>query len=252
MASVTSSIAGTRIEPKDTYVFMGGTTVTFKVTILNNGVPTTVDSSTVPFITILQPTRLNANSSNLPGIIATVNGSLVPGQEFEYQFSWTIPNTIIPDDEYVVMYQGMLGGISMTFGDEYFTITNVPGQVDIKVPSYATVTDIRMKKFNIDSYLPELYAKDLNMRNAIIEYHLKDAAIKLREELSMFKVRGNSENYRLFCIYYTIWSIMLGARGDDGSSVSDSNLATWQAEWMRVLAQEKRESVMQAIPMGRG
>lgn len=252
MPAVISSTAGTRTEPKDGYVFLSGTTVTFKMTILNNGVPTTVDSATQPFITILQPTRLNSTSANLPQVITQINGSLVPGQEFEYQFQWTIPPTVIPDDEYVVMYQGVLGSISMTFADEYFTITNVPGQVDGAFPSYATVTDVRMKKFNIDSFLPEIYAKDLNARNNVINYHLTDAGIRLREELSLFKTRGNSANYRLFCIYYAIWTILLAARGEDGSSVSDSNLATWQAEWMRVLAQEKREGVMQGIPLGRG
>lgn len=251
MAAVISSTAGTRTEPKDSYVFLGSTTATFKITVLSNGVPTTVDTATQPFITILQPKFLNNTSSNLPLQLAQVYGTLVPGQEYEYQFVWVIPSGVIPADEYVVMYQGQLGGMTMTFADEFFTITNVPGQIDGNFPSYATVDDVRKKKFNIDSYLPQIYAKDTQARNRIIEDHLSDAAVRLREELNMFKNRSNSANYRLFCIYYAVWTLMLAARGEDGSSISDSNLATWQAEWQRILSQEKRESAMQGISLGR-
>lgn len=100
--------------------------------------------------------------------------------------------------------------------------------------------------------MPPSTRADVNARNNIIEDHLKDASNRLREELNMSKARGNSENYRLFCIYYAIYTILLAARGEDGSSVSDQNILFWRGEADRILAQEKRKSVMQGVPLGRG
>jgi hypothetical protein len=56
----------------------------------------------------------------------------------------------------------------------------------------------------------------------------------------------------LFCVYYTVWTILLASRGEDGSSVSSENINFWRSEWERILAQEKREGVFQGIPVGRG
>jgi len=141
--------------------------------------------------------------------------------------------------------------MTFNFGDEFFCVTSAPGQINIKIPNYATVDDVRMLKFNIDDYLPKAYVTDIAKRNNIIEYHLRLGTTKIREELALFRARGNTENFRLFSVYYAIWSILLAARGEDGSSISDSNLSTWAAEWQRILAQEKRRGGAQAIPCGR-
>jgi hypothetical protein len=251
MARIISSTAGTRTEPKDGYVFIRGTTASFKMIFTNNGVPTKVDTATQPKILIIAPKFLDDGTPQ-PNVLAEIIGDLTPGQEFEYKFDWNIPVNQFPLDNYVVSYFGHLGGVQYNFGDEYFTVSTHAGVIGTKQPSYATVDDVRKHKFNIDSYLPEAFRKDLDSRNQLIEEHLQNATTRLREELNLSQARGMSENYRLFAIYYTIWSIMLAARGEDGSSVSDSNLTTWRAEWERILAQEKREGVFQGIPVGRG
>lgn len=251
MPAVISPVGGTRIEPTDGYTFVKGTTAIFKAVFMNEGRATKVDTGTDPSARILQPKFLNGGQPS-PIVIATLIGSLVSGQEYEYQFSWDIPSDTVPLDEYVIAYDGTLGSIDLNFGDEFFTVLGSPGQISLDLPSYATVNDVRMKKFNIDDYLPPSTRDDVTGRDRIIRYHLRDATIKLREELNLFKARGNSENFRLFCSYYAIWSILLAARGEDGSGVSDQNLIFWRKEWSRILAQEKRESVFQSIPCGRG
>jgi len=252
MSTVISPVSGTRTEPKDAYTFVRGTTATFKITFTNDGVKTKVDNLTVPVAKILKPRFLSGSDSPVPEILATLNGALVPGQEFEYQFIWSIPANQTPLDEYIVSYQGFLGSMEFNFGDEFFQVTAHAGQIGTHEPAYATVDDVRRKKFNIDDYLPDIFKKDLSKRNQLIEDHLRDASIRLREELNLHKARSFSENYRLFVIYYTIWSLLLAGRGEDGSSVSDQNIMFWRTEWERILAQEKREGVMQGIPIGRG
>lgn len=252
MSGVISPVTGTRIEPTDSYVFMRGTTATFKTIFTSDGVPTTVDSLTSPTAIILKPLFMSQTGSSIPEITATLIGTLVPGQQFEYQFVWPVPANMVPSDEYIISYSGSLGSISQNFGDEYFAITSIPGMIGMKKPSYATVDDIRKKKFNIDDYLPKTLAKDLNARNALLQSHLNDAASRLREELNLTGQRGNTENYKLFCVYYTIWSILLASRGEDGSSVSDNNILFWRTEWERILSQSKRKTVLQGIPFGRG
>lgn len=252
MAAIVSPVAGTRCEPVDSYVFIRGSSATFKCIFLSDSLPTTVDVGSIPSAYIMYPRFLSTADSPVPQIVATLQGSLVPGQEFEYQFQWDIPVSQDPLDEYIISYSGQLGGIIQNLGDEFFTITASPGMLSLAYPTYATVDDIRQAKFNIDSFLPEIYrGKDgLSFRNKIIQQHLRNATTKLREELSLNKKRGMSENYRLFCIYYTIWSIMLAARGEDGSSVSDSNIMMWKSEWQLILAQEKRQSLFQGLPIG--
>lgn len=252
MARVISSVAGTRSEPKDGYSFIRGSTNFFKIIFTNEGRPTQVDTATVPVARIYRPPFLSASSSPVPELVASIDGVLTPGQEFEYRFEWAIPANLAPSDEYIVSYIGQVAGQTVNVGDEYFSVSSTTGMVGTKTPSYATVDDVRKKKFNIDDYLPEVFKKDLDSRSKLIEDHLNDAAVRLREELALHKQRGFSENYRLFCIYYTVWSILLASRGEDGSSVSDQNINFWRSEWERILSQEKRQSVFQGIPVGRG
>lgn len=252
MARVISSVAGTRVEPKDAYIFVRGTSATFKITFLNNSQPTKVDTGFDPIAKIMQPAFLNSGGTPVPQLLATLQGSLVPGQEFEYQFVWNIPNDQTPLDDYVISFEGQLGGTTFNFGDEFFSVTSHAGMIGVSTPTYATVDDVRKKKFNIDTYLPEQFRKDVITRNQIIEEHLRDATQRLMEELNLNQARGFSINYRLFCVYYTVWSIMLASRGEDGSSVSSENLQFWRSEWERILQVEKRRGVMQGVPMGRG
>ncbi len=252
MARVISSVGGTRVEPKDAYVFIRGTIATFKITFLNNSQPTKVDTGFIPAAKIMQPAFLNSGGQPVPQLLATLPGSLVPGQEFEYQFQWDIPHDATPLDDYVVSFEGQLGGTNFNFGDEFFSVTSHAGNIGVSTPMYATVDDVRKKKFNIDTFLPEQFRKDLITRNQIIEEHLRDATQRLMEELNLNQARGFSINYRLFCVYYTVWSIMLASRGEDGSSVSSENLQFWRSEWERILQVEKRRGVMQGVPMGRG
>lgn len=252
MPAVVSPVAGTRVEPIDGYTFIRGTTATFKVIFLDNGVPTTVDVGTDPVARILEPNFLAEGNNPVPNVIATLTGTLVPGQQFEYEFVWNIPSNQVPIDNYIVSYEATIGSILNNFGDEFFAIKASAGQISIKTPSYATVDDVRKRKFNIDDYLPAATRADLTARNNLIEAHLRDATTKLREELNLSKSRGYSENYRLFATTYAIWSILLAARGEDGSSISDQNLTTWRGEWERILKQEKRESQVQGVPLGRG
>lgn len=252
MSRVISSVAGTRTEPKDSYMFVRGTTATFKITFLNNDRPVQVDTNTTPNAKILAPAFLNSGNTPVPEIIATLDGSLSPGQDFEYQFTWDIPVTLTPIDNFIISYQGLLGGQQFNFGDEFFTVVPGAGMINIQTPMFATVDDVRMKKFNIDTFMPEQIRADLTARNSLIENHLRDAADRLREELNLNQTRGMSANYRLFCVYYTIYTILLASRGEDGSSVSDNNINFWKGEAERILAQEKRKGVMQGVPMGRG
>lgn len=251
MAKIVSSIAGTRTEPLDSYKFLRGTTATFKVTFYNNGVPTKVNTATSPKAVVFAPAFLNG-AGPAPVAIAQIEGSLVTGQEYEYKFDWDVPSGLEPLNNYIVRYEATIGTITNIFGDEYFEVVSELGQVSIKTAGYATIDDIRRKKFNIDDYLPVSMKKDVQARNDMIQAHIDDATSRLREELPLFKQRGHSENYRLFVVYYTIWSILLAARGEDGSSVSDRNISFWQREWQKILDQEKREGVFQGIPLGRG
>lgn len=252
MPAVVSPTAGTRVEPIDGYVFVRGTTVKFKTILLSDGRPTTVDVGESPTAQILQPQHLDKSGSPVPVSVANLVGSLVSGQDFEYEFEWDMPSNMVPGDQWVISYSGKLGGSTLNFGDEFFTIIGTAGQVGIRSPSYATVDDVRMSKFNIDDYMPQAVRDDLTERNNIIEFHLRKGTTKLREELNLFKARGNSENYKLFTANYAIWSILLAARGEDGSSVSEQNINHWRREWEDILAQEKRESSMQSVGLGRG
>lgn len=252
MSVIVSPTAGTRVEPMDSYFFVRGTTATFKTTFMSEGLPVTLDVGSLPIAQLLQPLFLGTGNVT-PNVLATLTGSLVPGQQFEYQFIWDIPTNIVPVDEYIISYQGRYGGVLQVFGDEFFGIGADAGQINLKVPTYATVDDIRMTKFNIDDYLPQPIRNNLLARNQLINYHLRNATTKLREELSLFGQRGMTENYRLFSIYYTIWSLLMAARGEDGSAVSDQNIIFWRTEYEKILAQEKRKrGALQGLPLGRG
>ncbi len=245
--------SGTRTEPMDCYKFIRGTTATFKFTPQSGLSSTSLDVGTFPTAYILQPVFLATAGGSNPMVLAEIQGTLVAGQLFEYEFTWDVPAGLVALDDYVVQYQGQIASNMFQFGSEYFSVLAFPEQISMKLAPYATVSDLRLAKFNIDSFLPNELAKDLLLRDHALQFHLNNAATKLREELALFQLRSNKENYKLFCIYYAIYTILLASRGEDGSSVSDQNLSTWRSMWKDILAQEKRQGAnSQGISFGRG
>jgi hypothetical protein len=248
--AVISPVTGTRITPIDGYQFIRGSTATFHITFTSDGRPVNVDTATSPTLQILQPTFLTGGSA--PTVVTLISGALTAGQNFEYEFTWDVPINSVPLDNYVAVYSGIVGGTSYIFQDEYFTITAQSGQVGAAVPSYATLNDLRMMRWNIDDYAPDALRSDLTARNQLFQYHLTNATNKLREELNLHRSRLNTENYKLFTIYYAVYTILLASRGENGSSVSDQNLTFWRSEANKILEQEKRRSLFQGLPISRG
>lgn len=242
---------GTRTEPKDSYKFIRGTTGTFKMTATSGNKPIDVDAGTVMTAQILQPAFLNTQSP-AQGIIANLIGSKVSGTQFEYQFNWVIPTNLPPDDLYVIQYKGFLSGVEYVLGDEFFTISVTPETIGTYDYGYCTVQDVRLTKTNIDSYFPQALADSIDKRNEAIQFHIKMGTDKIREELNLAQARGFSANYRLFAIYFTIWSILNNAYGEDGSAVSLERLDHYEKLWKDILAQEKRKGIGMGIPYGRG
>lgn len=256
MALFVSPTAGTRNTPKDSYIFTRGTTASIKATFTSDGSPTKVDNATSPVLRIRQPGFIDNVVAGVPvgidNVITTIQGTLTAGQEYEYEFIWNIPAGLIPSSEYVLTYEAQIGGSYYEYGSELLTIRSTAGLVNMQFSGFCTVDDVRNHKFNIDDYLPKLLAKDLISRNRLIESHIRIGSEKLTEELNIFQSRGFSVNYKLFTIYYTIYSILLSSRGEDGSSVSDQNISFYKQEWTNILNQEKREGSMQSIGLGRG
>jgi hypothetical protein len=242
---------GTRTTPKDAYKFLRGTTANFRITTTSGNMPIDVDAGTVPIANILQPAFLNTQTP-VQGIIANVMGSKVPGTQFEYEFNWVVPTNLPPDDLYVIQYKVFLGGVEYVAGDEFFTISVTPETLGTYDYGYCTVQDVRLMKANIDSYFPQVVATDINRRNEMILFHIKTGTDFLREQLNLAQARGFSANYRLFTIYYAIWSIMNNSYGEDGSSVSIERLDHYAKIWGDILAQEKRKGIGQGISYGRG
>lgn len=242
---------GTRTEPKDSYRFMRGVTASFKMTATSGNKPVDVDSGTVMIANILQPAYLNTNHP-AQGIIANIMGVKVPGTQSEYEFNWVVPTDIIPGEQYIIQYQGFMGGVQYVFGDEFFTITVTPETLGTLDYGYCTVQDVRLMKSNIDSYFPKSLANDIDKRNEVIAFHVKTATDYLREQLNLAQARGFSANYRLFAIYYSIWSILNNAYGEDGSAVSIDRLDHYEKIWTKILESEKRRGLGQSISYGRG
>jgi len=245
------SRTGTRTEPKDSYRFLRGTTATFKRTATSGNNPIDVDAGTVMIAQILQPSFLNT-AAPTQGIIANLMGIKVAGTVGEYQFNWVVPTNLPPDDLYVIQYKGFLSGVEYVFGDEFFTISVTPETIGTLENGYCTVQDVRLMKNNIDSYFPQSIASDIGKRNEIIQFHIRNATDKLREELNLAQARGFSANYRLFTIYHTIWSLLNNAYGEDGSAVSIERLDHYEKLWQKILDKEIRKGIGQGIPYGRG
>jgi hypothetical protein len=237
------SANGTRIEPKDSYIFIIGSTAIFKATFTDTDKPTQVDTGTTPKATIYQS-----------GIyIATISGSLVLGQNYEYQFNWDIPmDSSVNGTTYSVTYTGFLGGAEYNWGYEFFRIQVGPSNIKLKVQAYATVDELRQDKFNIDSYLPESLSKDKEARDHLLQQQLVSASKWLNGQLNLRDFHSSyNDNFNQFVRYYAIWSILGQSLGEEGSAVSDRSLRFWEDKWKAVMKQIKMHSQLSNIPVGR-
>lgn len=237
------SANGTRIEPKDSYIFVSSSTAIFKATFTDTDKPVQVDTGTAPQANIFQ------NGVNL----GSISGALVGGQSYEYQFEWEIPSDIaITGVTYTIAYTGYLGGQLYNWGDEYFRIQSSPSNVKLKVQAYATVDEIRLDKFNIDSYLPQTMSKDKSARDHIIQQQLVSSSKWLNGQLNLRDFHTSyNDNFNKFVREYTVWTILGQSLGEEGSAVSDRSLRHWEDRWKATLKQIKMHSQLSNIPTGR-
>jgi hypothetical protein len=238
-----ASSTGTRIEPKDSYIFVRNSTAIFKATFHDTDKPTQVDVGTKPIAII----RRNGMQMFDP-----VEGELVPGQLYEYMFQWSVPNTIDGFGVYQVEYRGQLGGIQYVWGAEFFQVSQAPQNIKLKEPAYATVDQLRLDKFNIDSYLPKSLAQDKQARDEILHHFLVTASKDLNGQLNLRDFHSSyNDNFNLYTRQYAIWLILRQALGEDGSAVSDRSLSVWETSWKKTLKQIKMHSQLSNIPVGR-
>lgn len=237
------SANGTRIEPKDSYIFVAGSTAIFKATFTDTDKPVQVDTGTKPMATIYQ------NGTH----IESVEGQLVDGQLYEYQFSWPVPMDInLKSSTFSIVYTGYLGGVEYNWGQEFFRLQVSPSNVKLKVQAYATVDELRQDKFNIDSYLPESLSKDKSARDHLLHQQLVSASKWLNGQLNLRDFHSSyNDNFNHFVRYYAIWSILGQSLGEEGSAVSDRSLRFWEDKWKAVLKQIKMHSQLSNIPTGR-
>jgi hypothetical protein len=237
------SANGTRIVPKDAYIFVAGSTAIFQATFTDTDKPIQVDTGTSPMAGIYQNGML----------IETVTGALVSGQSYEYQFSWSVPSDISTiGATYSIAYTGFLGGAEYNWGSEYFRLQSGPANVKLKVQAYATVDEIRLDKFNIDSYLPETMSKDKAARDHLIQQQLVSASKWLNGQLNLRDFHSSyNDNFNKFVREYSIWSILGQSLGEEGSAVSDRSLRHWEDRWKATLKQIKMHSQLSNIPAGR-
>jgi hypothetical protein len=237
------SANGTRIEPKDSYIFIASSKAIFKATFTDTDKPIQVDTGTAPTAVIYQ--------SGHP--IVSVTGSLVAGQLYEYQFEWDVPAEIsVNGATYSISYTGFLGGVEYNWGNEFFRIQRGPSNVKLKVQAYATVDELRMDKFNIDSYLPETLSKDKAARDHLLHQQLVSASKWLNGQLNLRDFHSSyNDNFNQFVRYYALWSILGQSLGEEGSAVSDRSLRFWEDKWKAVLKQIKMHSQLSNIPTGR-
>ena len=237
------SANGTRIEPKDSYIFVVGSTAIFKATFTDTDKPIQVDTGTTPTATIYQGSS----------VLEAVSGSLMDGQLYEYKFEWSVPADVdLKGTTYSITYSGFLGGVEYAWGSEFFRLQAGPSNVKLKVQAYATVDELRQDKFNIDSYLPESLSKDKAARDHLLHQQLVSASKWLNGQLNLRDFHSSyNDNFNQFVRYYALWSILGQSLGEEGSAVSDRSLRFWEDKWKAVLKQIKMHSQLSNIPTGR-
>jgi len=246
-------MAWTRTEPKDNlYGIMGGT-ITFGV-ICKAGGRIIDPASQKVYLDLYYPAYLT--NGTLTSIETDIEMTRQGTGQYDYE--WTVPDSMTISDEYIAIYKANFGGIitgevdaTVAFDDELFTIGQTSSPVMGVYPPYATVADIRMLQFNIDSYLPDTYANNTTQRDAILYHHLERASDKLREEINLLQNRSNSSDRREYVCARAIFTIMLASRGQSGSAVTKELLDFWHDRAEEILAQLKREGLGQGTSFGR-
>lgn len=254
-----------RTIPQDQLAGVIGGSMDFEVTVIIGGRRQDPKDNRV-IADIFSPPHLSPNS-RLTNIATLEMTRVGPAQ---YRTTWTIPTdapdavggfTLFPADQYVVSYkgnfQGLLGASPdsfIEFASEMFTLSFLDGPIYGRFPPNATVEDLRKSFFEIDAYLPEALSskEDVEARNEILQFHLQMASDKLNEELNLLQIRANSADRREYVVTRAAYTILMGARGQNSSSISDKMLEFWENRAEYVLAQLKREGVAQGYPLGRG
>lgn len=254
-----------RTTPIDQLVGVIGGSIDFEVTVMIGGRRQDPKDNQVT-ATIYSPPSVSPYSKMTE--IETVTMTRVgPAQ---YRVTWPIPLnaptivggfTLFPSDDYTVSYKGNFQGLIgsapsnyVEFASEFFTLKFIDGPIYGRFPPNATISDLRKSFFEIDAYLPEALStkEDVEARNEILQFHLQMASDKLNEELNMHQIRANSADRREYVISRAVYTILMGARGQHSSAISDKMLEFWEERAKYVLAQLKREGIAQGWPLGRG
>jgi len=259
---VTLTVTDRRLTPKDSLRGIIGGSVTFEVEVILGGRRQDPKDNVV-YADVFIPSQLAPNGQFM--LLASLQMARVGMAR--YQTTWNIPASIpslgvaiIPSDDYVVSYKANFIGLVnaapnsyIQFDSEYFSINLLDGPVHGRFSAYATIDDLRMTFFEVDAYLPEAIKKtDVEARNKVLQYHLETASDKLNEELNIHQVRSNSSDRKEYVTARSVYTLLLAARGQNSSAVSDEFVKQWKERAEYILAQLKREGVAQGIPLGRG
>lgn len=258
---ITLTNAERRSDPKDALKGIIGGSITFEVEVMIGGRRQDPRDNRV-VADIFMPSYLS--DSGKFQLVASLEMTRVGLSR--YAVTWSIPTQttagqqIRPGDDYVVSYKANFMGLVdavpdnlIEFDSEIFTLDFIDGPVFGNFPAYATLEDLRQTLFEIDAYLPESIEKaDLESRNKVLRYHLERASDKLREELNMHQLRSNSSDRKEYVAVRAAYTVLMAARGQNSSAVSDKFLEQWKERAEYILEQLKREGRAQGIPLGRG
>lgn len=258
---VSLAIDDRRLTPKDQLKGIIGGSVTFEVEVIMGGRRQDPKDNLVVADVFMPAPFAPGGAMTLIDTVTLTRVGLA-----RYQGTWTIPQTtvhqitIVPSDDYLISYKANFAGLLnaspdqyQEFANEYFTIDLIDGPIYGRFPAYATIDDLRMTYFEIDAYLPESIDKtDVEARNKVLQYHLETASNKLNEELNLHQVRSSSMDRREYVAARSIYTLLLAARGQNSSAISDGFVEHWRNRAIYILDQLKREGAAQGIPLGRG
>lgn len=244
---------GNRRVPIDDLFGLTGGTVTFEVTVTVGNRPTDPKNNDVE-VEIFSPAFLKGGFQSIDGPFVMTRLDIGI-----YEFTYNIPLSLTPSDEYMAFYKANFDTIVsgspdnfVTFSTEFFSIRETGSPVGAFHSTYATVADVRSAFFNIDSFLPDNIAKDTDKRDKILQDHLIVATDKLRESLNLTQIRAHSADRREYTLARAIYTILIASKGQRGSAISSELLKEWDRRAERILAQLKREGDPQSMPLGLG